>query len=217
MSYMLNYTPEMQAQYDNYVKTGQMPANTSGSTFGPLQALSGLSGGGASGATSGVSGASGGYTNFAAQLEALRNGTPSAEVFGGGVAGGMPAPTGGKFASNANSFYGGLGIDQNANPFQGQLEKAFGGMEGYNTARYGSHTSTDAQGNTRQLAYRPGGLGGGSAGGGAGEFMTQCCAASRAMSSNSGCALSTRPSRRAILKRTSPTGVATCTVSRAPP
>lgn len=72
-------------------------------------------------------GATGGYTNFAAQLEALRNGTPSAQVFGGGVAGGMPTPAGGSFGSNMDSFYGGLGIDQSANPFQGQLEKAFPG------------------------------------------------------------------------------------------
>lgn len=68
------------------------------------------------------------YNDFAAQLEALRNGVPSSEVFAGGMAGNMSTPAAGQsFGSNMDNYYSSLGIDQNANPFQGQLDKAFPG------------------------------------------------------------------------------------------
>jgi hypothetical protein len=126
------------------------------------------------------------YTNFAAQLEALRNGIPSAEVFAGGMAGSMSTPAAGQsFGSNQNNYYGSLGIDQNANPFQGQLDRAFpGGTSPFlnydqqmtNATKPGS---TGVRGNTHmvldpatgQMVPAPGtynpGSGGGAGGGGA--------------------------------------------------
>jgi hypothetical protein len=110
----------------------------------------------------------GGYANFAAQLEALRNGGPSSQVFANGVAGGMPTPTGGSFGSNMDSYYGHLGIDQNANPFQGQLDKAFGvGNSPFQT--YAQENPTAVAGGGRAgTGGRPGIDGGASAGGGLG-------------------------------------------------
>jgi hypothetical protein len=111
----------------------------------------------------------GGYANFAAQLEALRNGGPSSQVFANGVAGGMPTPTGGSFGSNMDSYYGHLGIDQNANPFQGQLDKAFGaGNSPFQTYAEENPAAVSGVGRRERTGGRTNADGGPSAGGGLG-------------------------------------------------
>lgn len=128
------------------------------------------------------------YNDFAAQLEALRNGVPSAEVFANGMAGSMSTPAAGQsFGSNMDNYYSSLGIDQNANPFQGQLDKAFPGgtspflnydqrtamqtRPGASARGDGTHMILDPA--TGQMVpapgtYNPGGGAGGNNGGGGG-------------------------------------------------
>ena len=148
--YSLDYTPEMQAQYDEYLRTGQMPANTGGMTQnvwdalgpgGPMPTvgpnptaetidqnwLPMTSTNYTPGAINSAIPSSGTYTNFAAQLEALRNGVPSAQVFAQGMAGGTFQPTPGQnMGQSLESMYAHWGVDPNVNTFQGQLDKAFG-------------------------------------------------------------------------------------------
>jgi hypothetical protein len=114
----------------------------------------------------------GSYTNFASQLEGLRNGAPSSQVFANGVAGGMPTPTGGSFGSNMDSYYGHLGIDQNANPFQGQLDRAFGvGNSPFQTYAQENPAAAGMGGGRRAgTGGRPDSDGGPSAGGMGGEY-----------------------------------------------